>query len=160
MGDAGALFLGLMLGAVSMIGQYSGSHPLTLLSPVFILGLPLYDTLFVIYARLLRGLPVFVGSPDHLVLRLRRLGVPVPAIVTAVYGVSALLGGIGLALLFTTVEAALVLVGLAVINLGAAAVLLTRVDMSPSPARAAEAATAAGPPVMVPPEVRERQALS
>jgi len=159
MGDAGALFIGLMLGAVSMIGQYSGSHPLSLLTPVFILGLPLYDTLFVVYARLLHGLPVFVGSPDHLVLRLRRLGMPVPQIVTAVYGVTALLGGIGLALLFTTVEAALVLVGLAAVNLGAAAVLLARADMrAPLGVTGAEAATE--PAVMVAPEARERQALS
>lgn len=159
MGDAGALFLGLMLGAVSMIGQYNGSHPLALLSPVFILGLPLYDTLFVMYARLLRGLPVFMGSPDHLVLRLRRLGLPVTLIVTAVYGVAAGLGGIGLALLFTRFEAALALVLLALTGLGAAgAFLLTRVDMQALPVPSAGAEPE--PPVMVAPEVRERRALS
>ncbi|TAJ32266.1 MAG: undecaprenyl/decaprenyl-phosphate alpha-N-acetylglucosaminyl 1-phosphate transferase, partial [Nitrospirae bacterium] len=66
MGDSGALFIGLMLGALAMIGQYKGSHPVALLSPILILGMPIFDTLFVMYIRFLRGLPIFLGSPDHL----------------------------------------------------------------------------------------------
>jgi UDP-GlcNAc:undecaprenyl-phosphate GlcNAc-1-phosphate transferase len=39
---------------------------------VIILGIPIFDTLFVMYVRWLRGIPVIVGSPDHFALRLRK----------------------------------------------------------------------------------------
>jgi UDP-GlcNAc:undecaprenyl-phosphate GlcNAc-1-phosphate transferase len=155
MGDAGALFLGLMLGAVSMIGQYKGSHPLTLLSPAFILGIPLYDTLFVIYMRLSRGVPVFVGSPDHLALRLRLVGMSVSKIVVTLYVASALLGGIGLALLFVPWRPALVLVGGAAVALAGVAVWLRPVDVTAPQPVAVDAAAE-----VVPAEVREEQVLS
>lgn len=155
MGDAGAMFIGLMLGAVSMIGQYQGSHPLTLLSPAFILGVPLLDTIFVIYMRLSRGVPVFMGSPDHMALRLRRHGFPVPVVVSLMYGASALLGGIGLALLFVDMQLAVALVGLTGLAFIATTLVMKRVDVTvPGPMQAAGAAVA------VPADVREEQVPS
>src|SRR5213594_1141901 len=38
LGDAGSLFLGLMLAALAMIGKYTAVHPVAVLAPVFILG--------------------------------------------------------------------------------------------------------------------------
>jgi UDP-GlcNAc:undecaprenyl-phosphate GlcNAc-1-phosphate transferase len=155
MGDAGALFLGLMLGAVSMIGQYKGSHHLAVLSPAFILGVPLYDTLFVIYMRLSRGVPVFRGSPDHLALRLKLLGMPISKIVVTLYVASALLGGMGLALLFVTWKAALVLAGGTALVLAGVALWLRPVDVTvPEPAAVAASVD------VVSPEIREERVLS
>ncbi|MDE3018527.1 MAG: undecaprenyl/decaprenyl-phosphate alpha-N-acetylglucosaminyl 1-phosphate transferase [Nitrospirota bacterium] len=155
MGDAGAMFIGLMLGAVAMIGQYQGSHPLALLSPAFILGVPLLDTIFVIYVRLSRGVPVFMGSPDHLALRLRRHGFPVPVVVSLMYGASAVLGGIGLALLFVEVQLAMALVGLTGLAFIATTLVMKRVDVTvPGPMQAA------GPVVAVPADVREERVPS
>lgn len=133
MGDAGALFLGLMLGALSMIGQYAGRHDLSVLSPLFILGVPLFDTLFVMYIRFLRGLPIFLGSPDHMALRLRHWGLTVPQVVVLSYLATAAMGGIGLALLAVRQETALVLIGLAVGGLAFTTLVLKRVDMSAPP---------------------------
>ncbi len=130
MGDAGAMFLGLMLGAVSMIGQYNGSHRWALLSPAFILGVPLYDTLFVVYIRILRGLPIFLGSPDHMALRLRHWGLTVPQVVVLSYLATAAMGGIGLALMAVGERTALLLVGLTVAGLGVMTLILKRVDMA------------------------------
>lgn len=150
MGDAGAMFIGLMLGAVAMIGQYQGRHPLALLSPAFILGVPLLDTLFVVSMRLSRGVPVFVGSPDHLALRLRRHGFPVPVVVSLMYGASVLLGGIGLALLFVEVPLALVLVGLTGLGFIVTTLVMKRVDVT-VPGQAA----ATGVPVAATQDVRQ-----
>lgn len=155
MGDAGAMFIGLMLGAVAMIGQYQGSHPLALLSPAFILGVPLLDTIFVIYVRLSRGVPVFMGSPDHLALRLRRHGFPVPVVVSLMYGASAVLGGIGLALLFVEVQLAMALVGLTGLAFIATTLVMKRVDVTvPGPMQAA------GSVVAVPADIREERVSS
>jgi UDP-GlcNAc:undecaprenyl-phosphate GlcNAc-1-phosphate transferase len=130
MGDAGALFLGLMLGALAMIGQYPARHPLSVLSPAFILGVPLFDMLFVIYIRMLRGLPIFLGSPDHMALRLRHWGLTVPQVVVLSYLATALMGGIGLAVMAIDARAALLLLVLTLFSLLAATLLLKRVDMT------------------------------
>lgn len=137
MGDAGALFLGLMLGSLAMIGQYPATHPISLLSPAFILGVPLFDMLFVIYIRMLRGLPIFLGSPDHMALRLRHWGLTVPQVVVLSYLATAMLGGIGLAVMAIEVWAAALLLGLTVISLLAVTLFLRRVDMT-EPGRSLE----------------------
>jgi UDP-GlcNAc:undecaprenyl-phosphate GlcNAc-1-phosphate transferase len=106
MGDTGAMFIGLLLGAMAMIGQYPSEHPLSLLTPVFILGIPIFDTLFVMWIRYQRGLPIFWGSPDHIAIRLRHWGMPVPRIVLLSYLATALVGVIGLLLMTVEQEVA------------------------------------------------------
>jgi UDP-GlcNAc:undecaprenyl-phosphate/decaprenyl-phosphate GlcNAc-1-phosphate transferase len=106
MGDTGAMFIGLILGATSMIGKYPSDHSLSLLTPVFILGIPIFDTLFVMYIRYLRGLPIFWGSPDHIVIRLRHWGMSVPQIVVLSYVSTALVAGIGLMMMSISLDVA------------------------------------------------------
>ena len=109
MGDTGAMFIGLILGAAAMIGKYPSDHPFSLLTPVFILGIPIFDTLFVMYIRYRRGLPIFWGSPDHIVIRLRHWGLSVPQIVVTSYVATAVVGVIGLAMLSVSQDMALAL---------------------------------------------------
>ena len=66
---------------------------------MFILGIPIFDTLFVMYIRYRRGLPIFWGSPDHVAIRLRHLGMSVQQIVITSYMATAVVGGIGLVML-------------------------------------------------------------
>jgi UDP-GlcNAc:undecaprenyl-phosphate GlcNAc-1-phosphate transferase len=106
MGDTGAMFIGLLLGAMAMIEKYPSEHPLSVLTPVFVLGIPIFDTLFVMWIRYQRGLPVFWGSPDHIAIRLRHWGMPVPHIVLVSYAATALVGGIGLLLMTVQEDAA------------------------------------------------------
>lgn len=130
LGDSGSLFIGLMLGALAMIGKYTAVNPVSLLAPVFVLGVPIFDTLFVMYIRKLRGLPVFLGSPDHFALRLRRWALSVPQVAALSYGVAFVLGGIGIAIMFVRVEIALGLVAGTVLMGIVAALWLQRIDMS------------------------------
>ncbi len=74
MGDAGSLFLGFSLAAVSMGGSYTRETDFGLFAPILILGLPLYDTFFVSTLRVWEGKSPFLGSKDHLALKLRALG--------------------------------------------------------------------------------------
>ncbi len=106
MGDTGAMFIGLLLGAMTMIEKYPSDHSLSLLTPVFILGIPIFDTLFVMYVRVQRGLPIFWGSPDHVAIRLRHWGMSVPQIVLTSYAATLLVGGIGLLMLTVSHEVA------------------------------------------------------
>jgi UDP-GlcNAc:undecaprenyl-phosphate GlcNAc-1-phosphate transferase len=106
MGDTGAMFIGLVLGAMAMIEKYPSEHPLSVLTPVFVLGIPIFDTLFVMWIRYQRGLPVFWGSPDHIAIRLRHWGMSVPHIVLVSYAATALVGGVGLSLMLVGPDAA------------------------------------------------------
>ncbi|MBN1793649.1 MAG: undecaprenyl/decaprenyl-phosphate alpha-N-acetylglucosaminyl 1-phosphate transferase [Candidatus Omnitrophica bacterium] len=71
MGDAGSLSLGFFIGAVSIAISYAPlGREIALFTPLVILGIPLFDTLFVIIIRALNRRSVFHGSKDHLALRL------------------------------------------------------------------------------------------
>ena len=60
MGDSGSLFLGFMLASVSL-GKYSKVNDLGVFAPLFILLVPMYDTLFVMYLRLRKGQSPFLA---------------------------------------------------------------------------------------------------
>jgi UDP-GlcNAc:undecaprenyl-phosphate GlcNAc-1-phosphate transferase len=129
MGDTGAMLIGLLLGAMTMIERYPSNHPLSLLTPVFIVGVPIFDTLFVMYIRYRRGLPIFWGSPDHIAIRLRHWGLSVPQIVITSYVATAVVGVIGLAMLSVSEEVGW---GLCAGTIGAlllATIMLKKVDV-------------------------------
>jgi UDP-GlcNAc:undecaprenyl-phosphate GlcNAc-1-phosphate transferase len=107
MGDTGALFLGFILGALAMIGQYTRRHDLGLLAPIFILGVPIFEICFVMYVRTLRRVPVYLGSPDHVALRLRDRGLAVPRVVAVLWLAALLLGGLGIVMMFVPAGAAM-----------------------------------------------------
>ncbi len=98
MGDAGALFLGLTLGAVAMDNAYTRHNLLAAVAPALILGVPLFDMLFVMYVRYRRGMPVMLGSPDHVALRLRKWRLTTRQTVLASYGATAVLGSAAFAM--------------------------------------------------------------
>jgi len=101
LGDCGSLFLGLTLGALAMVMDYTTRNPLGWLAPLYILALPVVDVAYVIVLRLRAGRRIYHGSPDHFPLRLRkRLGGSTTATVLVTYGAAVVLGGIGLAILW------------------------------------------------------------
>ncbi len=100
LGDAGSMFLGLTLGGISLAGSYTGMSAWGLMVPVLILAVPLFDTGYVMVLRMARGRNPFLGSPDHLAVRLRRRGWSAPAIAVAGIVATSLCSGAGMALLF------------------------------------------------------------
>jgi UDP-GlcNAc:undecaprenyl-phosphate GlcNAc-1-phosphate transferase len=130
MGDTGSLFIGLMLGALAMNNSYTVQNRVAALAPAVILGVPLFDTAFVMYVRWRRGLPVMRGSPDHFALRLRKWRLTTPQTVLASCGATALLGALALGLTFVGTRAA---IGLLVAGLLAALItgwVLRKIDMT------------------------------
>ena len=75
MGDAGALFLGVII-AVATIRLNPGITPTwkSLTIPVILLAVPLLDTCVAVFSRLARGLSPLTGGKDHLSHRLARAG--------------------------------------------------------------------------------------
>ena len=74
MGDSGSLLCGFVLALIALGTKYSTVNPLGVYAPLFILAVPIYDTLFVSVLRLRRGHSPFLGSKDHFALRLEKIG--------------------------------------------------------------------------------------
>ena len=75
MGNSGSHFLGFTLAALALVISYAPlERKIALLSPLLILGLPIFDTGFLIWARIIKKRLPFKKSNDHLVLRFLALG--------------------------------------------------------------------------------------
>ncbi|MDQ7008121.1 MAG: MraY family glycosyltransferase [Acidobacteriota bacterium] len=129
LGDTGSLFAGFLLGALAFVNQYTGVHRLGALAPLLILGVPLFDMLFVMYIRWRRGMSVMLGSPDHVALRLRRWRLSTRATVRANVGVSIFLGISGVAVMLLPVAWAAALLGLLLVAALAVTAWLKTIDM-------------------------------
>ena len=130
MGDTGSLFLGLLLGALAMDNAYTEFNPVAALAPALILGVPLFDMLFVMYVRRRRGLPVMLGSPDHVALRLRKWRLSTGQTVLASWAATALLGAAAVVMTQVSARGALSVLGIVAVVALALAVWLRRIDMS------------------------------
>ena len=75
MGDAGALFLGILLATLTIRLNPETDSIITSLSiPVLLLAIPILDTSVAIISRLRRRISIFRGGKDHLSHRLIRTG--------------------------------------------------------------------------------------
>jgi UDP-GlcNAc:undecaprenyl-phosphate GlcNAc-1-phosphate transferase len=96
MGDTGSLFLGFLVGGLSLVGgwPYARGTTLVLVFPVLVVLVPIFDTTFVTIARILAGRPVSQGGRDHTSHRLVALGMSERQAVLTLYGLAAAGGGI------------------------------------------------------------------
>jgi UDP-GlcNAc:undecaprenyl-phosphate GlcNAc-1-phosphate transferase len=98
MGDAGALFLGLLIATLTVRFKPSTDYSVTSFAiPILLLAIPILDTTVAVLSRLRRKVSPFQGGKDHLSHRLVRYGLSrkVSAIMlwllSALYGFFALL---------------------------------------------------------------------
>jgi UDP-GlcNAc:undecaprenyl-phosphate GlcNAc-1-phosphate transferase len=75
MGDAGALFLGIIISALTIrMDPGIDSNWKSLAIPLILLAVPILDTTVAVLSRIHRGLTPFNGGKDHLSHRLVRIG--------------------------------------------------------------------------------------
>jgi len=94
MGDAGAMFLGFILATLSLKLRLT-EYPrlLTVMIPVLILGVPVFDTLLICVSRARRGLIPFTSpGKDHTAHRLANLGLGQRGAVLGIYGAGVVFG--------------------------------------------------------------------
>jgi UDP-GlcNAc:undecaprenyl-phosphate GlcNAc-1-phosphate transferase len=89
MGDAGALFLGIII-SVTTIRLNPGITPTwhSLAIPLMLLAVPLLDTCVAVFSRLARGLSPLTGGKDHLSHRLVRAGLTRPMAAISLWSAS------------------------------------------------------------------------
>jgi UDP-GlcNAc:undecaprenyl-phosphate GlcNAc-1-phosphate transferase len=121
MGDAGSLYVGFTLAALTLAGTYyeaRGSF-YAVATPVLVLGVPLFDTLSVLWIRWRRGAPLFLGDTNHISHRFVRLGMTRREAVLTIYLLGLILGGAATLLRQIDVAGAITvfLIGLGIIAL-------------------------------------------
>ncbi len=112
MGDAGSLFLGVMLAALGMLLSLDRGMLVTAAVPVLILTVPVLDTALVSVARIRHGISPFQGGRDHTSHRLVRIGLPVPVAVGIIALASLAHGWVALLVFRIDRLSALLLLGL------------------------------------------------
>ena len=97
MGDAGALFLGVLLATLTIrLHPDSDTQIGSYLTPVFLLAIPILDTTVAVLSRLRRHLSPFQGGQDHLSHRLIRAGLSRKQAATSLWGLAGLYGAVAI----------------------------------------------------------------
>ena len=88
MGDGGSLFLGYCLAVLSVELAEHVRGQISVLIPLIILAVPVFDTLYVMAARLIRRKALFLPDRNHIHHRFMDLGLGHRSTVIVVYGLS------------------------------------------------------------------------
>lgn len=92
MGDTGSTFLGFTLAIISVSGTLKAYTAISIVIPVLILGLPLFDTTFAILRRFFSGRPIMEADRGHIHHKLMDMGLSQKQVVLLMYFISAVLG--------------------------------------------------------------------
>ncbi len=122
-GDTGSNFLGFSLAVISILGVAKTYTAIVIVAPLIVLALPIFDTLFAIVRRVVKGKSLkAILAPDkgHLHHRLMARGYSQKQSVMILYGISASLGMFAIILLdsgpWKAVSFALLILGIVAIG--------------------------------------------
>ncbi len=119
MGDCGSMFIGFMLGAITLQGSWKESTHLVMILaiPVLVLAVPIFDTTFVTLARGISARKIFQGGKDHISHRMVVLGLSEKNTVLVLYFIGLFFGGISVLSMFVAPIITLMLVLVAAVSL-------------------------------------------
>jgi UDP-GlcNAc:undecaprenyl-phosphate GlcNAc-1-phosphate transferase len=93
MGDAGALFLGVLLATLTVRFEPEAESTLgSFITPLLLLAIPILDTSVAVFSRLRRKISPFQGGRDHLSHRLVRAGLSKKFTAITLWGITSLFG--------------------------------------------------------------------
>ncbi len=92
MGDGGALYLGFMIAAISVMSPMKSATVIATILPIFVLALPILDTAMAILRRLKNGRPIMEADKGHLHHRIMNVGMGQKRTVLTLYCISGIMG--------------------------------------------------------------------
>ncbi len=99
MGDAGALFLGVLIATLGIrLNPETQTQLASFATPVLLLAIPILDTCVAVFSRIQRGISPFKGGQDHLSHRLVRYGLSRKKAAISLWSLSALFGSLAVIL--------------------------------------------------------------
>lgn len=116
MGDSGSMLLGFVLAAVTVNGVVKSVAAVTLVLPLLILGVPIFDLSFAILRRIKNGRSIFKPDRGHLHHRLFNIGFSQRRAVLVLYAWTTMMSSVALSMQFapTLVTAILAVVAIGV----------------------------------------------
>lgn len=112
MGDCGSLFIGYMIAVLTVETTYfvaGNKWYVSLMMPVLLLSIPLYDTFSVLIIRFKNKVSIFAGDNNHFSHRLIRLGMSVKGAVLFLYLISCAVSICAVLIPYVSFEAAVLL---------------------------------------------------
>lgn len=100
MGDCGSNLLGLLLGATIVEGSLKTNAAITLVVPLVVLAVPVLDTSFVVLKRMKYRQKIYSADTNHFHHRFARIGFSQRKTVGYLYGWTATMAGLAVALRF------------------------------------------------------------
>ncbi len=85
MGDTGSLFLGYVISVLSLLGLYKSVTLFSIIIPIIILGVPIFDTTFAVIRRILNKQPISAPDKSHIHHRLMAFGLSHRTAVIIIY---------------------------------------------------------------------------
>ena len=92
MGDTGSMFLGYSIAVFSVLGIYKSVTLFSLIVPITLLGVPIFDTIVAIFRRIRNGTPISAPDRGHLHHRLLDLGLSQRKTVLIIYAFGFIFG--------------------------------------------------------------------
>ncbi|MGY0691316.1 glycosyltransferase family 4 protein [Virgibacillus sp. FSP13] len=114
MGDTGALFLGYMISILALLG-FKNVTIISFIIPIFILGVPISDTLIAIVRRYINNQPLSSPDSSHLHHRLIKSGFTHKQTVLIIYALSAMFSVAAFLFSMTTVWGSLLIFTIALL---------------------------------------------
>ncbi len=100
MGDSGSMFLGFFLGAVTIQSAAKSAATLSLLVPIVIMGIPIFDAAYAIWRRFINRRPLTQADKEHIHHVLLHKGLSHRGTVLVIYGWTLFLSFVGISLSF------------------------------------------------------------
>lgn len=95
MGDTGSLFLGFTISVISLLG-FKGSTLTSLIIPIVILAIPIFDTGLAILRRTLKGEKISAPDKEHFHHQLLKMKFGVKATVLIIYAINILFASVSI----------------------------------------------------------------
>lgn len=92
MGDGGALYLGFMIAAISVMSPMKSATVIATILPIIALALPIFDTAFAILRRLINRRPIMEADKGHLHHLVLQVGMGQKRTVLTLYCISGIMG--------------------------------------------------------------------
>ncbi len=92
MGDCGSQYLGFLIGTLSIVGTVKSATVMAVILPGIALSLPIFDTIFAIIRRKIKGQPIMAPDKGHFHHRLIKSGMGQRRTVLCMYGICGILG--------------------------------------------------------------------
>jgi UDP-GlcNAc:undecaprenyl-phosphate GlcNAc-1-phosphate transferase len=97
LGDSGSHLVGYLLAVLAILPHFytkKNPHPLAVLSPLFVLAVPLIDLAWVVIVRTFAGKPFWIGDTNHLSHRLVRAGLSRTNAVLVIWLLATIIGAV------------------------------------------------------------------